>query len=277
MEYLQDTYFANLNVVCRMGDYFSLEQSRKWNIQERTQTFNKFYYFWEGSCRITMEDKTYIAKAGDWFLIPAGTRHNGFPLPGENFEKYWMHFDLYPNAKLAKALGLPCVVHVGKNRRIAALFQEMIRCNSSDKLTDKLQAKACLLQLLALYVELCDLGCLTVVGEEESRIQEILSYIHNNLSRPLHNAELAELCHMHPSHFIRYFSKMTGQTPAAYVTERRMEAAKRLLENTELPIAQVMEQVGLQEPNHFARLFRKYYYMTPREYRKQVSPNYPNG
>lgn len=267
MRYLQDTYFANLNAVCRDGQHYCHQPDGTWTVHEYAFTQNKFYYFLDGRCRITVEGKEYIAKGGDWFFIPAGTRHSYSHIPGESFEKYWLHFDLYPNAKLAKLLDLPTVIPT--DRRATALFKELTAANASDKLTDKLQAKACLLRLIALYVELCDLGDITVGGEEEARIQEVLTYIQSNLSQPIRNGDLAELCHMHPNHFIRYFSKMTGQTPAAYVTEQRMETAKRLLETTKLPIAQIMEQVGLQEPNHFARLFRKFYSMTPGEYRKR--------
>ena len=277
MEYLHDTYFANLNAVCRDGEYYRHLPDGIWTVHEYAFSQNKFYFFLDGRCRITVEGTPYIAKGGDWFFIPAGTRHSYSHIPGETFEKYWLHFDLYPNGKLAATLGLPCSVQVGDDRKAAALFRELTRANTSDRLTDKLRAKACLLQLIALYAELSDRGSVTVADEDEGRIQEVLAYIHNNLSGHITNAELAALCHMHPNHFIRYFSKMTGQTPGAYVTERRMEAAKRLLETTELPIARIMEQVGLQEPNHFARLFRKYYSMTPREYRKRFFPNYPRS
>ncbi|MBP3633347.1 MAG: helix-turn-helix transcriptional regulator [Oscillospiraceae bacterium] len=271
MKYLHDAYFANLNAVCRDGAHYTLPPGQKWTVHEYAFTQNKFYYFLHGTCRICIDGKEYIAKGGQWFYIPAGVRHSYSHLPGKSFEKYWLHFDLYPNAKLAALLGLPHMVQVGDDTRVRSLFEELTRANASDKFTDKLRAKACLLSLIALYVELCRLDTVTVGGEEEQRIQDVLSYIHNNLNRPIANAELAALCHMHPNHFIRYFAKMTGQTPGAYVTERRMETAKRLLEATDQPIARIMEQVGLQEPTHFSKLFRKYYATTPREYRKRFS------
>lgn len=277
MDYLHDSYFANLNAVCRSGEHYVHPPEHIWSIHEYAFSQNKFYYFLNGSCRITVNGTAYTAKGGDWFFIPAGARHSYSHIPGETFEKYWLHFDLYPNSKLAAMLQLPCMIHVGNDRRVSSLFRALSEANNSDRLTDRLRAKACLLQLLALYVELCDLGSIRISGEESSTIQEVLKYIHTNLSCPISNRELAELCHMHPNHFIRYFSRMTGQTPAAYVCERRMEAAKRLLENTELSIAQVMEQIGLHEPGHFARLFRKFYSITPRDYRNRISQNCPGS
>ena len=275
MEYLHDAYFANLNVVCRDGDEFTLQPGQTWTVHEYAFTQNKFYYILEGRCQITINGTEYIAHGGDWFFIPAGVRHSYSHLPGESFHKYWLHFDLYPNAGLASMLNLPVLIKVGSDKRATSLFKRLTKANASDKLTDKLQAKACLLSLISLYIELCKLDDVTIGGEEKSRIQGVLAYIHENLSHPITNADLAALCHMHPNHFIRYFSKMTGQTPGSYVTERRMEAAKRLLENSEIPIWQIMEQVGLQEPAHFSKLFKKHYATTPREYRKRFSPDYP--
>ena len=102
-------------------------------------------------------------------------------------------------------------------------------------------------------------------------MQNLLAYIHEHLDESLGNDVLAAHCHMHPTHFIRYFRGRTGQTPARYVTERRMEAAKRLLEETALPVAAVMEKTGFREPSHFARLFRKQFALTPTEYRKEYA------
>ena len=106
-------------------------------------------------------------------------------------------------------------------------------------------------------------------GEQEEQLQNLLAYIHEHLDGDLDNAELAARCHLHPNHFIRYFRGCTGQTPARYVAERRMEAAKRLLEETDLPVSEIMERVGLSESGHFARLFRKQYALTPTEYRRE--------
>lgn len=269
MDYLQQTYFANLSAVCRDGGKFTLRPGGTWSIYEHINPQNKFYFITAGSCRIEVEGRQYLARSGDWFLIPAGVRHSYTQLPEQSFEKYWLHFDLYPNDTLATLLHLPCVVQVGEDRRAAVLFEKLTKANSSDKLTDKLRAKAVLLELLALYVELSHADQSQPDSEKAQRVEQVLSYIQKHLDSPISNKELAQMCHMHPNHFIRYFSQMTGQTPASYVARCRMETARRLLVQTDQPVARIMEQVGLQEPSHFARLFRKYFSATPSQYRKR--------
>ena len=269
MAYLQDVYFANLNAVCHIGGAFSLRPGEEWKYREHTFVQNKFYYITGGRCRLTIEGKEYVGEAGTWFFIPAGTRHKYSYIPGEPLEKYWIHFDLYPNAEIAQMLKLPRLIHVAADDPSRELFHRLIEANSSDRLDDRLNAKAYLLSLLARYITVAQAGEVLVGGEQEEQLQNLLAYIHEHLDGDLDNAELAARCHRHPNHFIRYFRGCTGQTPARYVAERRMEAAKRLLEETDLPVSEIMERVGLSESGHFARLFRKQYALTPTEYRRE--------
>ena len=269
MAHLQDVYVANLNAVCHMGGLFSLPPEGEWRYREHAFVQNKFYYILKGRCHLTIDGVEYVGEAGSWFFIPAGVRHKYSDIPSEPLEKYWIQFDLYPNAELARLLALPHVVTAGEEDPSRELFRRLTEANDSDRLTDRLNAKAYLLQLLARYVELASSDAVLVGNRDEERLQDLLAYIHEHLDERLSNDDLAAFCHRHPTHFIRYFRSKTGQTPARYVTERRMESAKRMLEETTLTVAEIMERVGLEEPSHFARLFRKQYALSPTEYRRQ--------
>lgn len=267
MEYLQQAYISNLNAVCREGGFFSLQPGKRWVYEEHSAAINKFYFVTGGSCRIVIEGKPFHARAGDWFFIPAETRHSYADLPGEPFEKYWIHFDLFPNASLPRLLQLPLAVR--GDEETTQLFEHLTEANASASLADKLHAKIILLQLITQYLEIARKDDLPVMMEEERGINEVLHYIHHNLARPLNNRLLAQQCHMHPNHFIRYFSQRTGQTPASYVVQCRMDMARQLLSQTDLPISQVAERVGIPEQSHFARLFRRYCSLTPTQYRRR--------
>lgn len=269
MAYLQDVYFANLNVVCHVGGAFSLRPQETWQYREHTFVQNKFYYITGGRCRIVIEGKEYIGEAGTWFFIPAGIRHRYSYIPGEPLEKYWVHFDIYPNAQVAELLRLPYMVRVPSDDPSRDLFHQLTAALEGGHLGDRLNAKAFVLQLLAQYIRAADGGEVRVGGANDERIQNVLAYIHEHLHETLTVNVLALQCYLHPNHFIRYFREQTGQTPARYVAERRLEAAKRLLEETDLPIAEIMDRVGMQEPGHFARLFRKRYLVTPTEHRRR--------
>lgn len=269
MDYLQQAYISNLNAVCREGGYFALQPGQTWAIQEHASAFNKFYFFLAGSCQIIIENKTYKVKAGDWFFIPAGVRHSYTHFSTERFEKHWIHFDLYPNDSLPRLLHLPHLVRVGSDPEPGALFEALTTANDSNTLTDKLKAKVTLLTLIARYLEMSHIGDLPILSEEDHRIDEVLAYIHNHLAESLNNQLLSDLCHLHPNHFVRFFSKKTGQSPASYVLQCRMDMARHLLIQTELPVLQIAERVGFQDQSHFARIFRRFYAMTPTQCRNQ--------
>ena len=272
MDYLQKAYISNLNAVCREGGHFSLQPGQEWCLREHTASFHKFYFFLSGQCRITIEGVRYTACAGDWFFIPAGVRHSYTHLPDQCFEKHWIHFDLYPNDSLPQLLQLPHRVCTGSQKEPEAVFEQLTKANSSNKLSDTMRAKAALMTLLAHYVEFSHSDDLPVLSEDDRRISEVLTYIHKHLAEPLTNRDLAALCHLHPNHFIRFFSQKTGQSPANYVMQCRMELARQLLIQSDLPISRIAEQVGLSDQSHFARLFRNFYAMSPSLCRKQHKP-----
>ncbi len=104
----------------------------------------------------------------------------------------------------------------------------------------------------------------------DDAIKKLADYIDDNLEKSISVEELAQIWHMHPTHFIRAFKKKTGETPGRFVQIRRMENAKRLIEETELPIREIMCRVGIIDSAQFAKKFKRFYGNTPRNYRKDV-------
>jgi AraC family transcriptional regulator len=67
------------------------------------------------------------------------------------------------------------------------------------------------------------------------------------------------------------FKRATGHTPYLCVTLRRMDRARQLLAETEMPLVQIAAQVGFQTHSHFTRVFRKLTGVTPQVFRLNVS------
>lgn len=77
---------------------------------------------------------------------------------------------------------------------------------------------------------------------------------------------------MSPYYFCRSFKQSTGITPHRYVLQRRMELAKRLLEQSSGYLAEIARQVGFADQSQFTRVFHRIVGMTPSEYRKNQVP-----
>lgn len=68
-------------------------------------------------------------------------------------------------------------------------------------------------------------------------------------------------------HFSRAFKHSMGMTPTNYIAERRIERAKKLLEETELPISEVALRAGFSSQSHFTTAFRRFAGATPKVFR----------
>ncbi len=68
----------------------------------------------------------------------------------------------------------------------------------------------------------------------------------------------------------RQFKKTTGLTPHQFIVQRRIEQAKVLLAQSNLPIIDVAVRVGFVDQSHFTTTFRKLTSMTPRIYRNAI-------
>jgi AraC family transcriptional regulator len=77
-------------------------------------------------------------------------------------------------------------------------------------------------------------------------------------------------------HFARMFRRSVGRPPHGYLTDLRMERAKQLLRETDLPLAQVAARVGYQTQAHFTGVFHREVGTTPRTYRLVGATSQPS-
>jgi two-component system response regulator YesN len=104
--------------------------------------------------------------------------------------------------------------------------------------------------------------------EDHKEIYAVLNYIEKNIHRPIALEEAAEYVHLSSYYLSKLFKKELNINFIQYVTERRMERAKELLENTDAPILNIALDLSYHEPNYFSKVFKKVVGMTPTEYRE---------
>ena len=99
------------------------------------------------------------------------------------------------------------------------------------------------------------------------RLQRVTDFIDTHLREDLTIAMLANEACLSPFHFARAFKAATGTAPHRYLTNRRIEYAKRLIEKGRLPLAEVAELCGFSSQAHLTRWFKRIVGTTPHEYR----------
>lgn len=109
---------------------------------------------------------------------------------------------------------------------------------------------------------------LSRVGVVDRRLRRAIEFMHDNCGRELALAEIAAAAYLSEFHFARLFKKITGATPHSYLAGLRIERARRLLAESDLPIAEVGATVGHASQSHFTKVFREATGMTPHAFRR---------
>lgn len=244
-----------------------------WNAPEEKPSFNRLYYVTQGEGAVTLDGVRYEPRAGQLFIMPAGTVQTRFTPPEHPYARYFCHFDArigeWPLFQAGSAFQ---IADVDEPERIASLFREMIQESESPGPFSALRVKACLLQLLAYCLERGGhYGFMDrfMQGSERGKLARVLEYIDHHLQEPLEVETLAELVHLHPNYFIPYFKKQMGVPPMNYVQRKRIESARRLLTATDIGITDIAERIGM-DPAHFSRTFKKATGVSPRSYRNST-------
>ena len=95
----------------------------------------------------------------------------------------------------------------------------------------------------------------------------ILEYIQNNY-QTVTLASLAELYHYNPSYLSRMIKKNTGRILIDILIELKISKASALLSQTSLKIEEIANEIGYDNTDHFSKIFKKTYGVSPMSYRK---------
>jgi AraC family transcriptional regulator len=107
-------------------------------------------------------------------------------------------------------------------------------------------------------------------GLSGRKLLEVKRFIEENYTQELSLEQLAQVAGISRFHFAREFKKMTGASPHQYLLKLRIQHAKALLQNSEVPLIEVGLQSGFSHQSHFTRLFRRFTGTTPQSYRLGV-------
>ena len=115
-----------------------------------------------------------------------------------------------------------------------------------------------------------------IFAELESRqlysgddLKKVLNYIDRNIKRGVTLDMAATYVGMSASYFSKFFKKYMGVNFITYVTDRKIEAAKDMLINTDRPVVNIAYDLSYSETNYFSKTFKKKVGVTPTEYRER--------
>ena len=117
------------------------------------------------------------------------------------------------------------------------------------------------------YEELCsDVITSSFRADEKERMAEIINYLTENFDQKISLQDVADIAHMTPNSFCRYFKKRTRKSFSQYLNEIRIRHACKLLIEGDQQISDVCYQSGFNTFTNFNRQFKSLMNVTPSEY-----------
>lgn len=107
-------------------------------------------------------------------------------------------------------------------------------------------------------------------GQEKNLFEEAKAYIDQHITDEISLETVADKIGFAPTYFSFYFKKMTNETFVQYRIKKRIEIAKKLLEQPHYKIVDVGMEVGYQNYPHFTKIFKKMTGLSPTEYRNLI-------
>jgi AraC-like DNA-binding protein len=106
------------------------------------------------------------------------------------------------------------------------------------------------------------------IPETGTKIDEIFIYLHTHYNEKITLEELCRYFATNRTTLNQLFQDICGMSAIAYLNHIRLEIALSLLQNTELPVSEVAERIGIEDLSYFARAFKKETGFSPSAFRK---------
>ena len=179
---------------------------------------------------------------------------------------YWVHFTGSHAASLVEQCGFESggIFRLPDERGAAAAFNELL-----DEMKNPPTPRSRLRAAAATVMLLTHLGRMIERGVRQRRLPHSVAYIREHFAEEIDKTALAEMDGLRPSQYHLVFRNVMGCTPAGYIASLRMMKARRLLLDPEMPVGEVAQACGYDDPLYFSRVFRRVCGVSPSEYRRR--------
>lgn len=223
-----------------------------------------------GSGYVETEGRRHTVRTGHLITLCPRAAHAYGSDAATPWDILWAHFTGTLAAPLVRAIrqfGGP-VVDLGPDALLRDRWEELVLAQSSGGGGVELRVNTGLAALLGQILQRLQSGTITPQRSGPLDATALHRYIHDHYRETITLASLARLAGLSPTHFARVFRKQFGVSPVNLVIEKRMAVASSLLTHSTMPVKQVSQAVGYEDPYYFSRLFHRRTGMSPTDYRE---------
>ncbi len=229
-------------------------------------------YVESGKLEYTVNEKKYILNAGEAMLVNRLELHGATML--EECTWYAILFDpklvySFDESSIKRKIFENSPFHnIMLSEKSIRMIKELIALDS-EATTYELKA---LNSLINVYIDIFDnLNIESISSSSKTanlRVKKILDFISNNYNQRIQIEDISKELGLCRSEVCKLFKDNLNTTFTEYLSKIRIEKAIELLESKETNVSQISELVGFNSPSYFTEIFKKYFKVTPLEYRK---------
>ena len=209
-------------------------------------------------------------KEGCALIVPPRSVHHMKAVSDSAYDT--LMFDVrffYNETEICKNL-LPCFMKNSAKYENICTSKKVLSCINrlcNEVNTDALNAVCEVYRLLHLLIE----EKIVVVSDEKKNddVSRITEYLEQNFAESITSQQLSEQFGYTAAHLCRKFKKEIGLPPLTYLKIYRLERAYNLITESTLPISDIAENSGFDDPNYFTRCFTAHFGHPPSYYRKK--------
>ena len=223
-------------------------------------------------------EDTFHLSGGDLFVTFPYECHGSNRIPQSKGVLYWLLINV-PNSNgrllslsqtesrtvIDRLLNLPVRQFPG-NQGIGRVLRQLIGTFQRDE--DPLRLVKLRNLLLSFLLEVLE-ASQNADRRVSPEIQAVQRAIAENLDQTLPIRRLAQLAHLSESRFKARFKAEVGMPPADYAMRQRIDRAKQLFRQSDLPVTEIAFRLGFSSSQYFATAFKHYAGQTPTNYRRQ--------
>lgn len=253
----------------------------------------EIYFVTQGACSMCVQQQKITLKKDDFIIIFPNVLHSLFLETEEECCFRHIHFNLREFIDADMRLGteklsfnhsefyvmsLNGFILVRSNPELDQLTQGIISHYQEPSFYAKFLANINLLHLVVkIFSDTQLFHCTEKTSKSQKYVLETIQYIQAHYSTKILLDDIASAVHISSRYLSKIFYEETGITILGYLNIYRINQAIRLMENEKLALADISEQVGLNDIHHFSKLFRKIINLSPQKYRKLIGKNKSNA
>lgn len=237
----------------------------------------ELFFLLSGHRRYFVGHTIYQVDPGDLVIIPPSQLHRTTQTTGTGYERYLLNFHIQEHSSFIHSIGqdtfdqllsLGCVRFPPAGARHVRQTLEHLERELAAPSAYAGAIASHLLQDILLQVLCYGTKKDPYHAESADKVQQVACYITHHYDQPITLADAAAMATMESTYFSKRFKALTGFGFYKYLTHTRLQAAQRLLLDTDLSIGEIAEQCGFSEANHFGNVFHRWMALSPSQYRK---------